>query len=166
MLKTGDKKLWHAYAEGVKPLGKDSKTASGSSGQENGREQPASKKPAVKAQKQQERHTTKNAAPVAFDRRTERRLRRGEIEIDARLDLHGLRQEGAHRALDAFMARHAGRSRCLLVITGKGRGGSGVLRARLADWLAASDHAAKILALRPAAIRHGGDGAFYVMLRR
>lgn len=102
-----------------------------------------------------------------LDRNIERRLRQGETPIDARIDLHGMRQNEARQALDDFITRQAkaGR-RCLLVITGKGRGGEGVLRASLDSWLAASSEAARILALRPAALKHGGAGAFYVLLRR
>src|SRR5690606_22113463 len=56
-----------------------------------------------------------------LDRRTAERLRRGELPIAARLDLHGMTQEEAHRALVRFLARaQAAGQRCVLVITGKG----------------------------------------------
>lgn len=116
-----------------------------------------------------------------LDARRAERLRRGEIAIDARLDLHGLTQDAAHRALESFLAGSiaAGR-RCVLVITGKGSArpesspgrrfsmpeGPGVLRAALPHWIEQSPLRARIVALQPAHRRHGGDGAFYVYLRR
>lgn len=105
----------------------------------------------------------------ALDRRTAERLRRGQIPIDGQLDLHGLTQEEALTALDAFLwqAAEAGH-RCLLVITGKGtaREGGGVLRTLIPTWLAEGDHRSRILAVETAQPHHGGDGALYVLLRR
>jgi DNA-nicking Smr family endonuclease len=67
---------------------------------------------------------------------TQRKVRRGQTSIDARLDLHGHTQDTALRELTTFLLleREAG-SRCVLVITGKGRLGTGVLRSRFLDWI-------------------------------
>jgi DNA-nicking Smr family endonuclease len=102
-----------------------------------------------------------------LDRRTAERLRKGEIAIERRLDLHGMTQEDAHAALDRFVRQcwKDGR-RMLLVITGKGSGGEGVLRRGVPRWLASGEHAARILKVEAAQPRHGGGGAFYVFLRR
>jgi DNA-nicking Smr family endonuclease len=98
-----------------------------------------------------------------LDRRTAERLRRGELPIEARLDLHGLTQEEAHAALGRFLGRaHGAGQRCLLVITGKGA----VLREAVPRWLAEGETRARILASSPAQPRHGGGGALYVLLRR
>jgi DNA-nicking Smr family endonuclease len=108
------------------------------------------------------------AAP-GVDRRTAERLRRGQFAVDARLDLHGHTQEEAHRALAAFIeAAWQRRARCVLVITGKGRGGegAGVLRAALPRWLNAEGVRARVLAFAPAQAKDGGSGALYVLLRR
>jgi len=108
-------------------------------------------------------------APQArdLDHRTQRRLERGEMAIDAVLDLHGHKQDEAFAALNTFILRayHAG-LRCVLVITGKGRLGTGVLRARFPDWI--DNPALKPVILRVVAAKghHGGDGAFYILLRR
>jgi DNA-nicking Smr family endonuclease len=102
-----------------------------------------------------------------LDRRTAERLRKGEIAIERRLDLHGMTQDDAHAALDRFVRQcwKDGR-RMLLVITGKGSGGEGVLRRGVPRWLASGEHAARILKVDAAQPRHGGGGAFYVFLRR
>jgi DNA-nicking Smr family endonuclease len=104
---------------------------------------------------------------TTLERRVEKNLRQGEIELQARIDLHGMTQAEAHAALARFMAAavKAGK-RNLLIITGKGRGNAGVLKTNLPHWLQTLPEAPQILALRPAAPKHGGDGAFYVVLRK
>ncbi|MBI3709742.1 MAG: Smr/MutS family protein [Proteobacteria bacterium] len=101
-----------------------------------------------------------------IDRRTAERLRKGVIPIERRLDLHGLTEPAAHAALDRFVrgSWHDG-LRMLLIITGKGRG-EGVLRSGVPRWLAAGEHAARVLRVSPARPQHGGSGALYVLLRR
>ncbi|MBK3773375.1 hypothetical protein GAY31_04145, partial [Azospirillum brasilense] len=102
-------------------------------------------------------------------RRTADRFSRGEMEIDGRIDLHGMSQAQAHGALSGFVHRawHEGR-RCVLVITGKGTytGGVGVLRQSVPRWLADAALRPMVLAVRPAQPRHGGDGALYVLIKR
>ena len=96
----------------------------------------------------------------------QRKIRRGQNEIDARLDLHGHTQDTAHRELIEFILRQAGNgARCVLVITGKGRLGTGILRTRLFDWIAHPDLRAVIAGYAPAHPRHGGAGATYIFLR-
>lgn len=94
-------------------------------------------------------------------------LRRGTVAVEASLDLHGLTEDAAHRALLRFIASaRAARLRTVLVVTGKGRQGRGVLKARLPQWLSESGLRSEVLALYPAHVRDGGSGAWYVVLRR
>ena|SRR5689334_12168380 len=96
----------------------------------------------------------------------QRRIRRGQHEIDARLDLHGHTQDSAHRELVEFIVReHSKDSRCVLVITGKGRTGPGVLRSRLSHWIADPELRPMIAGFAPAHARHGGEGAVYIFLK-
>ncbi len=119
--------------------------------------------------------------PVALERRKARRIARGAEEIEARLDLHGMTQEDAHAALVGFVRRCSSEGRrTVLVITGKGgagRGGDrhddevvprprGVLRRNVPRWLASPEIAALVVSYTVAHIRHGGEGALYVRLRR
>ena len=104
---------------------------------------------------------------TGLDRKTLARLRRGDVAIGARLDLHGMTQAHAHAELDAFLDRAVRRgARFVLVITGKGSGGDGILRRMLPRWIQAGPHRARVLGVEPAHARHGGDGAWYVQLRR
>ena len=102
-----------------------------------------------------------------LDGSTERKLTRGLLEIDASIDLHGMTQAQAHSTLDRFVGRHVNQaSRVLLVVTGKGKGGDGVLKRQMPEWLMAGPYASRILRIVTAARGHGGGGAFYVLLRR
>lgn len=108
----------------------------------------------------------RSPSPAAL-RDRDKRVRRGQLEIDARFDLHGLTQDEADRRLPAFLfnQRRTG-ARCVLVITGKGRGGEGVLRRNFLHWLASGRASTHVSGYASAHARHGGSGAFYVFLRR
>ncbi|ARE40593.1 Smr/MutS family protein [Rhodovulum sp. P5] len=114
--------------------------------------------------------------PVRMDRKTFSRMTGGKLDPEARLDLHGMTLAQAHPALTGFILRNHGKGRRLvLIITGKGRdddGGGpipdrrGVLRRQVPHWLHQAPLAAAVQQVAPAHRRHGGDGAFYVYLRR
>jgi len=104
---------------------------------------------------------------AGIDRANAERLKRGKHPVEARLDLHGMTQDEAHRALASFIrgARASGK-RCVLVITGRGSAGGGVLRAAVPRWLDEPEFRPHLLAIATAQPRDGGAGALYVMLRR
>lgn len=107
---------------------------------------------------------------AGVDKRTAQRLRRGQLAVEARLDLHGLTQAEAHRALNGFLAdAQASGKRCVIVITGKGRredAEGGVLRRAVPHWLDQPPNRGRIIAVQQAQPRHGGAGALYVLLRK
>lgn len=108
----------------------------------------------------------KSPTPVA-DRGTERKVRRGQVEIDARIDLHGHTQDTARAALIAFVESASSRRlKTILVITGAGRSGEGVLKKRFPDWLNAPAIKPLLSGMAQAHRGHGGAGAFYVFLKR
>jgi DNA-nicking Smr family endonuclease len=105
--------------------------------------------------------------PVGLDRRSWLRLKRGQVVIELILDLHGQTQEAAHRNLIAFLQRaQAEGRRCVLVVTGKGQPGGGILRHMVPRWLNEGGNRERVVAYTPAQRRHGGAGALYVLLRR
>src|SRR5215469_7126305 len=106
---------------------------------------------------------------AGIDRATAERLKRGLHKVQATLDLHGMTQAEAHRALGVFVAAsHDAGRRCVLVITGRGLGprGPGILKSSLPRWLEEPALRRLILAITPAQPRHGGAGASYLLLRR
>jgi DNA-nicking Smr family endonuclease len=115
----------------------------------------------------------KPAAPplVPLGRRERSQLSKGKKEIEARLDLHGMTQARAHRALSGFLHRaHGDGLTFVLVITGKGKIGGeserGVLRRQVPEWLSHPELRALVVGFEEAHIGHGGAGALYVRIRR
>jgi DNA-nicking Smr family endonuclease len=190
-----DKALWESTAETLKPL-RRAKARVHPLPDIAPPDRPPSVAQRHSSQATEEVHTEKYDRPVAidipaakapplsdFDRKAARRLRGGRIDIEARVDLHGLRQSEAHTTLRRFlMSCHARGLRWVLVITGKGaprrRGededaytsnfGSeerGVLRRNVPIWLAEPELRAIVVSFTAAAIQHGGEGALYVQLR-
>jgi len=95
------------------------------------------------------------------------KMRRGQVSIEAKLDLHGMTQAEAHRELGSFLfdQQSMGR-RSVLVVTGKGVGGAGVLRDAVPRWLNEGDNRRMVRAFSHAAPKDGGEGALYVLLKR
>ena len=110
--------------------------------------------------------------PLApLGRRERSQLSRGRKQIDARLDLHGMTQTRAHRALFGFLQRAHGEGLTfVLVITGKGKMGveseRGVLRRQVPQWLGLPEFRSLVVGFEEAHIGHGGEGALYVRIRR
>jgi len=116
--------------------------------------------------------------PTGIDGSRARDLKKGALEPQARLDLHGMTEQAAHRALTTFLRGAQARGlRLLLIVTGKGvreteerfeMGGErrGVLKQLTPRWLREQDLAGTIADIRPAHRKHGGDGALYVYLRK
>lgn len=103
----------------------------------------------------------------AIEPNRERRLARGRDVLEARIDLHGMDQDRARDALERFLLRaQADGYRAVLVITGKGSTGDGVLRRRLPDWLNAQPLRGIVAGVSEARRWHGGKGAVYVALKR
>jgi DNA-nicking Smr family endonuclease len=120
--------------------------------------------------------------PLAdFDRRKARQVASGKVEVDARIDLHGLTQSDARAALRGFLLSAYGKGqRLVLVITGKGGADAradglgsllgerqrGVIKRNVPHWLEEPDLRSVVLSYTEAGARHGGSGALYVRLRK
>jgi len=178
--------LWKRVAESTKPL-PGRKVAEPPAGTVPKKKSPKPA-PAPPAGPPPERAPAPKAAPElrpgearGLDKRTAERLRRGQLPLEARIDLHGQTQDEAHRALIAFIgASHAAGRRCVLVITGKGgpRGPKaeresimpererGILRRAVPRWLNEPDLRPLVLGFAQAQPPHGGAGALYVLLKR
>ena len=118
------------------------------------------------------------AGPSGINGATQDRLRKGLVEPDARIDLHGMTQTTAHRTLFTWLiSAHRRGNRLVLVVTGKGNPRNdenatwmssphGVLKQMVPRWLNEAELKALIVDVRPAHVKHGGDGALYVYLRK
>jgi len=170
-----DRALWESVAKQVKPLRK--------------RHRPS--KPSVASTEADSKVAPKPAASLRYvtparivapskpeplplapiGRRERSHLSRGRKEIDARLDLHGMTQTRAHRALFGFLQRaHHDGLTFVLIITGKGKMGAeserGVLRRQVPQWLGLPEFRSLVVGFEEAHIGHGGEGALYVRVRR
>lgn len=170
-----DRALWESVAKQVKPLRKRQRIS----------------KPLLVSAEAKSKVAPKHAAspkPVApqrivipskpsppplapIGRRERSHLSRGRKEIDARLDLHGMTQTRAHRALFGFLQRaHHDGLTFVLIITGKGKIGAeserGVLRRQVPQWLGLPEFRSLVVGFEEAHIGHGGEGALYVRVRR
>ncbi len=182
--------LWHAFTRTIRRLAptaaqkpSESEAASGAA---SGADTPPASPPLPDLLALPKPPSATRAAPrdlavgrvVDVDKATAQRFRRGDLPIDARLDLHGMTQERAHDALVEFLLRAQDRgARCVLVITGKGslysgtgpelqRHDRGVLKRAVPRWLNAPPLRPIILAISEAQPRHGGSGALYILLKR
>lgn len=169
--------LWESVARQIKPLRKRAAKAKHQADEDDGA-------PSKSAPKKTERVPAAPVVPkiipklpahpplVTLGRRERSHLARGRKEIEARLDLHGMTQTRAHRALFNFLARCSDDGMSfVLVITGKGRSSiadpeRGVLRRQVPHWLGLPEFRSLVIGFEEAHIGHGGEGALYVRVRR
>lgn len=173
-----DDALWTKVIAGAVPLkGKEPGRRSEKPVQPPSGAKPKAAPPSPKPAEPPKRAPAAAAAPL--DRRTARELEKGRLEVEARLDLHGMRQRDAHAQLMRFLTTAQARGlRHVLVITGKGTDIAasksfyeeeeerGVLRQAVPQWLASEDFAPMVVSVSPAPRRLGGQGALYVRLRK
>lgn len=120
----------------------------------------AGRRPALRASKA-------DADDRGIEPRRKHRIARERDPIGGRIDLHGMTQDRARAALEAFLRRsHDDGARAVLVITGKGVQGDGILRRRTPEWLADPALRDVVAGISEAHRRHGGEGALYVALKR
>ena len=178
-----DAALWARVAESAKPLRKDRARGAPPVASRSAPKPPAKRKPApssapVKSAAKAAPKPIHVAPSPSLDRQVARKLDTGKLAVEARLDLHGMKQVEAHAALRRFLkSAQAKGKRHVLVITGKGADREqarsfyeederGVLRQAVPHWLALPDLAPLVVSFSTAPRRLGGGGALYVRLRR
>ncbi len=160
-LKPEERHIWGMVASTVHPLpGRGTPTPSQEAAKTETAARIAPPKPSARIGKLRE--TLDGIEP---NRR--HRIAKAREEIGARLDLHGLDQVRARAVLEGFLASAWNEGwRAVLVITGKGVQGDGILKRRAPEWLAAPHLAHIVAGISDAARHHGGEGALYVALKR
>jgi DNA-nicking Smr family endonuclease len=165
-----ERTLWESVAGQVEPLRKKPRVAKHATS-------PASEPAAKQGASPRAPGSVKVSKPggpplVPLGRRERAKLSRGRSEIDAMLDLHGMTQTRAHRALLGFLQRaHREGLTFVLIITGKGnargtKSEGGVLRRQVPQWLSLPEFRPLVVGFDEAHIGHGGEGALYVRVRR
>jgi DNA-nicking Smr family endonuclease len=165
-----DRILWEKVAKTARPL--------------KGKEKPTFLMDEMKEQVSINPFTSENPKPLAaavgtkpapshrlhpIDRPTHKKIAKGRVVIEARIDLHGLTQSEAYGLLLGFLQRaHLRKLRHVLVITGKGSsmGSDGVLRQAVPMWFMTPSFRILVNGYEDAARNHGGTGAIYVRMRR
>jgi DNA-nicking Smr family endonuclease len=169
-----DRALWESVAKQVKPLRKRHRVAKPAAPPET--ETSVTVKSTISPKRVAPARIVPPLKPeppplAPIGRRERSHLSRGRKEIDARLDLHGMTQTRAHRALFGFLQRaHHDGLTFVLIITGKGKMGAeserGVLRRQVPQWLGLPEFRSLVVGFEKAHIGHGGEGALYVRVRR
>ena len=170
-----ERALWESIAKQTKPLRKKLRAAKPAT-EPSVAETPVAAKSAAPLKSLPPAAMPRPAKPevpplAPLGRRERSHLSRGRKEIDARLDLHGMTQTRAHRALSSFLQRaHSDGLTFVLIITGKGKMGAeserGVLRRQVPQWLSLPEFRSLVVGFEEAHIGHGGEGALYVRIRR
>ncbi len=179
-----DRDLWRHVTRDATPLKKREPAPRAAPEPKESAPEPAAPAPKTAKPAQIERAAPRPAPPApvkpaapalahgraaGVDRRSAQRLTRGQLPVEAALDLHGHTQDRAHAALERFLSEAQARGlRCVLVITGKGttKEAGGVLRAKVPRWLNEPANRARVLAFDYAQPKDGGLGALYVLIKR
>ncbi len=173
-LTADERELWAKVAESIQPLpGRRLPSPPTKPAPETPETTPQQEPIPVRAASAQPVKPKAHPPLAPIEPKIARNLRRGG-EVDARIDLHGLRQDQAHSRLRAFLVRaQSNGARVVLVITGKGTTGGGglfdekgVLKRQVPIWLSEPGMRAIVLGFSEASVTHGGSGALYVRLRR
>lgn len=173
-----DAALWARVAETAEPLKTRNRVTQIATPPRPAQPPKAKTGPAVSGKPPGAAPRPSHAPQTGLDRQTARKLGKGLLAVEARLDLHGLRQRDAHVALRKFLKWAQGKDyRHVLVITGKGSARAvpsnfyeeetrGILRQAVPHWLSHGDLAPLIVSFSEAPRRLGGEGALYVRLRK
>jgi DNA-nicking Smr family endonuclease len=184
-LSSEDLKLWDKVTGSTKPLDKKEPVVHDTPPKKNNLRsviKPQRVSPKIKTLSQsanepfQKKVILENSQKVKMDMKAFTKLKKGKLEPEDTLDLHGMTMETAFPALSSFISRaHSTQKRLVLVITGKGKNTdpgyavpqrNGVLRSQVPIWLKEPRLSSLVLQIERAHHRHGGLGAFYIYLRR
>ncbi len=182
-----ERKLWKAVSKQFVPL--DRATLEPDDEADVAPAPPAAIRPVPKPLAPAKSAAPKKPAPIAktptladFEARRAKRLSAGRIAIEAKLDLHGMRQEEAREALMRFLrSAQSNGLRHVKVITGKGAPNRaedqkpfslfdetrrGVLRDQAPRWLSEPTARSLVVSFTEAGRGHGGSGALYIQIRK
>lgn len=160
VLTSSERQIWNRVTKNIKPLNENQ-------GEEISVETPCATPPIEKTGTLiVKKHVVQKPRKIQ-NRESERQVKRGKVRIDDTCDLHFYSENVAHVIMKEFVVRKRREGcRCVLVITGKGHGGEGRIRRSFRLWLETKEAYSLISGYSPAHYKHGGEGAFYLFLRR
>jgi DNA-nicking Smr family endonuclease len=171
-----DRVLWRRITDTITPIGRRDRISRAEFAalleSENGRPETSGSRAGSRAGQNLFRPSAPVSPPkprISIDRPVRYKISKGRIQLDARIDLHGMTQHQAHSMLLNFLHQAwQHRLRHVLVITGKGSslGSEGVLSRAVPEWFATPPFHSLVSGYAFAARQHGGHGALYVRLRR
>lgn len=113
-----------------------------------------------------EKKGPKEKNKLKIDINQDKKTRRGRVQIEAQIDLHDMTQSQARIKLyQMIKTAKTNNNKCILIITGKGFRGEGVLRGSFVEWVNDSKVRDLIATYAPAHRKHGGTGAWYIFLK-
>ena len=172
-----DAEVWSKYSKGLKRL-PNSETSERSIKYKSSKKifsAQSSREPVIHSNQTEKSSSTKMGDILGakhIDKKKLRDLKRGRIQPEAILDLHGLKRFEAQEKVQSFVENSIQKKlRLILIITGKGKRSihdvdTGVLRKEFPKWVSSLPSANKILGIIQASVFHGGSGAFYVYMRK
>jgi DNA-nicking Smr family endonuclease len=167
-----DDALWVSVTRTVTPLGRRTHITETPAQSSRKRTTPARK---TEAETTPPSRKTSPPQPADLDstgyggisRSNARKIKTGQVHPTAKIDLHGLTRNEARSKLERFLVKAAAEQhRLVLVVTGKGIAGQGVIRKDLPQWLTSPPLASMVIAYCQAQPKDGGGGAFYINLRQ
>jgi DNA-nicking Smr family endonuclease len=160
-------RLWALVAATVRPLPGRTVEIPAEAAVDPPPRPPSKAPPFVPAAHQARPRVAPKPPPADIEPGRKRRLTRERDPLELVLDLHGLDQDRARAVLHRFLRRaQDDGARAVLVITGKGVQGDGILRRRTPEWLAEPAVRGVVAGVSEAHRRHGGAGALYVAIKR
>jgi DNA-nicking Smr family endonuclease len=163
-----DKEAWDEYKQTVRKLGEAK--AIKSVAKQPSTEAIESNRVIVRERTIRDHSALKLGEKHKLSKKMLSQLRKGQLPIEATVDLHGHNSEAAHGMFEHFIGQAvASGKRLLLIITGKGQhsaGGVGILQQSILPWINNAEFAGRVLFVDYALPKHGGTGAFYIILRR
>ena len=104
---------------------------------------------------------------TGVDKKTINKIKKGSFTINAKLDLHGCRLNEAEKLLKIFiLEKFSKNEQNLLIISGKGKNGKGVIKSSIPNWLEKPPLSEKVYVFSKAQNKDGGEGAYFVRLRK
>ena len=112
-------------------------------------------------------HFSKENNVSGLSKRNINEIKKGKFKIQSKLDLHGYRLKESETLFFEFVKNNFYlKKRNILVISGKGEHGKGKIKHSIPIWITSQSLSPLIYFYSFAAPKDGGNGAYYIRLRK